>query len=350
MKTVLAWTALAILCAGAGATLAQPAPPAAAPPAPASPLFTYQEAMVPMRDGVRLQTVIMAPANAKGPLPILLRRSPYGVPDKPYTDVPETLRQVNADGYIFVIQNIRGRFKSEGTFSLSDDVKIDPGQGTIETRDAYDTIDWLVKNVPGNNGRVGIYGVSYDGYTAGATLLGPHPALKAVSEQASPVDQWMNDDDHRYGALRLSYDFEYAVYEEADKNANTHFAFDRWDTYEWYLAVGPLSTLNANYTHGKIRYWNETVEHPDYDAFWKSQAWVQALHSSTVPNLNVAGFWDQEDPWGPWQIYRHAAEHDPHHTNLMVAGPWYHGVRNSTLTPPPPPTGKIPQSIGDCCR
>jgi uncharacterized protein len=289
------------------------------------PLFSYQEVMVPMRDGTRLQTVVMAPLDVKGPLPILLRRSPYGVPDKPYTEVPDSLRQLAADGYIFVVQNIRGRFKSEGTFSLSEDVRVEPGKGTIETRDAWDTVDWLVKNVPGNNGRVGIYGVSYDGYTAGATLLDPHPALKAVSEQASPVDQWMNDDDHRYGALRLSYDFEYAVYEEADKNANTHFAFDKWDTYDWYLAAGPLSTLNDNYTHGKIRYWNETVEHPDYDDFWKSQAWVQALHQSSVPNLNVAGFWDQEDPWGPWQIYRHAAEHDPDHTNLMVAGPWFHG-------------------------
>jgi uncharacterized protein len=326
MKTVLAWIVTATVLAVAAPLAAQPTPPppAAATPAVPAPLFTYQEVMVPMRDGVRLQTVVMTPTNATGPLPILLRRSPYGVPDKAYTDVPHGLAALYADGYIFVIQNIRGRFKSEGEFSLSEDSKVEPGQGTIETRDAYDTVDWLVKNVP-SNGRVGIYGVSYDGYTAGATLLGPHPALKAVSEQASPVDQWMNDDDHRYGALRLSYDFEYAVYEEADKNANTHFAFDKWDSYEWYLAAGPLSSLNADYTHGKIRYWNETVEHPDYDDFWKNQAWVQALHSSTVPNLNVAGFWDQEDPWGPWQIFRHAAESDPKHTNLMVAGPWFHG-------------------------
>ncbi|THD61676.1 CocE/NonD family hydrolase [Phenylobacterium sp.] len=342
MKTVLAWIAAAAVLAGGASAIAQPSAPdivvKAAVPAP---LFTYQEVMVAMRDGVRLQTVIMTPTNAKGPLPILLRRSPYGVPDKAYTDVPDPLKQLYEDGYIFVIQNIRGRFKSEGTFSLSQDVTVTPGKGTIETRDAYDTVDWLVKNVAGNNGRVGIYGVSYDGYTAGATLLGPHPALKAVSEQASPVDQWMNDDDHRYGALRLSYDFEYAVYEEADKNANTHFAFDKWDTYEWYLAAGPLSTLNENYTHGKIRYWNETIEHPDYDDFWKNQAWVQALHASTVPNLNVAGFWDQEDPWGPWQIYRHASLSDPKHTNLMVAGPWYHGAwRRSVSTLGATPLGQ----------
>ncbi len=317
------------------------APDTAAAPGP-RPLYSFREVMIPVRDGVHLQTVIMAPLNATGPLPILLRRTPYGVPEKAWTEIPDSVSALAADGYIFVVQNIRGRFKSEGTFSLSEDSKLDPGKGTIETRDAWDTIDWLVKNVPQNNGRVGIFGVSYDGYTAAATLLDPHPALKAVSEQASPADQWMNDDDHRYGALRLSYDFEYAVYEEADKNANTHFRFDRWDTYDWYLAAGPLSTLNDRYAHGKIRYWNETIAHPNYDAFWQQQAWVRGLHRSSVPNLNVAGFWDQEDPWGPWQIYRHAAESDPGHTNLIVAGPWFHGSwrRASISTLGPMPLGQ----------
>jgi uncharacterized protein len=135
----------------------------------------------------------------------------------------------------------------------------------------------------------------------------------------------MNDDDHRYGALRESYAFEYAVYEQADKNKNTHFDFDIYDGYSWYLALGPLSNINAKYLHGSIPNWNDIVKHPDYDEFWKKEAWVDQLHSSTVPNLNVAGFFDQEDPWGPWQIFRHAAEHDPDNTNFMVAGPWYHG-------------------------
>ena len=121
----------------------------------------------------------------------------------------------------------------------------------------------------------------------------------------------MNDDDHRYGALRESYDFEYAVMEQADKNKNTHFEFETYDTYEWYLDLGPLSNINDKYLHGSIPYWNSSVEHPDYDEFWKKEAWVSQLHSSTVPNLNVAGFWDQEDPWGPWQIFRHAEENDP---------------------------------------
>ena len=158
--------------------------------------------------------------------------------------MPPNLKDLAADGYIFVVQNIRGRFKSERTFTLSEDSRTEHGKGTIETRDAWDTIDWLVNNVPNNNGRVGIWGTSYSGYTAGATLLEPHPALKAVSERASPVNQWMNDDDHRYGALRLSYEFEYAVMEESDKLENSHFAFEQWDTYEWYLNLGPLSNLS----------------------------------------------------------------------------------------------------------
>jgi predicted acyl esterase len=152
-------------------------------------VWRLQEFMVPMRDGIHLQTVL-----------------------------------------IFVLQNLRGRFKSEGVFLMTEQYDPnDPNQAN-ETNDAYDTIDWLVKNVPLNNGRVGIYGVSYAGLTAGLTLLHPHPALKAVSEQASPVDQWMNDDMHRYGALRESYAFEYSVLEEADKSTNTHFDFNTYDT------------------------------------------------------------------------------------------------------------------------
>jgi putative CocE/NonD family hydrolase len=293
--------------------------------AAAKPVFTLQEVMIPVRDEVHLQTAILTPLNQTGPLPILFRRTPYGVPEKAFEQVPGSLKELAQDGYIFVFQNLRGRFKSEGVFNLSSQVDLSDPKATNETTDAYDSIEWLVKNVPNNNGKVGMFGVSYDGLTTALALLHPHPALKAMSEQASPVDQWMNDDDHRFGALRESYDFEYAVLEQADKNKNTHFDFEIYDSYEWYLNLGPLSNINAKYLHGSIPYWNSTIEHPDYDEFWKKEAWVNQLHASTVPNLNVAGFWDQEDPWGPWQIFRHAEENDPQHTNFMVAGPWYHG-------------------------
>ena len=291
---------------------------------PAAP-FTLQEVMVPMRDGVRLQTVILTPTGSSEPLPILFRRTPYGVPDEPPKEIPASIKELAADGYIFVIQNLRGRFKSEGTFRLTSQTNLADPKATSETTDAYDSIEWLVHNVPNTTGNVGMYGVSYDGMTTAIALLKPHPALKAMSEQAAPVDQWMNDDMHRFGALRESYAFEYSVLEEADKNKNTHFNFDVYDTFSWYLAAGPLSTLNAKFLHDSLPYWNHIVEHPDYDEFWKREALIRELHSSTVPNLNVAGFFDQEDPWGPWQIFRHAAEHDPDHTNFMVAGPWYHG-------------------------
>ena len=280
--------------------------------------------MIPMRDGVHLQTVIITPANQAGPLPILLRRTPYGVSDDAEKSLEgPAFHELLQDGYIFVMQNLRGRFKSEGTFNLSSFIDLSDPKATNETTDAYDTIDWLVKNVPNNNGRVGIYGVSYSGLTAGLTLLHPHPALKAVSEQASPADQWMNDDMHRYGALRESYAVEYSVMEQADKNANTPFNFDTYDTYEWYLQLGPLSNVNAKYTHNSIPYWNDIMQHPNRDEFWKREAWVDQLHSASVPTLNVAGWWDQEDPWGPWDIYR--KEGPASSGNYMVAGPWVHG-------------------------
>src|SRR5215472_2086123 len=154
-------------------------PRKASPPAAASP-FTYKEVMIPVRDGARLQTVVLTPMGRSGALPILLTRTPYGVPDKAPATMPEDLKALARDGYIFVIQNVRGRFKSEGVFSMNNAGPTAPNEIT----DAYDTINWLVKNVPNNNGRAGIYGISYSGFTSGVTLLNPPSALKAVSEQA----------------------------------------------------------------------------------------------------------------------------------------------------------------------
>jgi putative CocE/NonD family hydrolase len=278
--------------------------------------------MIPMRDGARLQTVILTPIGQKGPLPILMQRTPYGVPAKAPDTIPPMLWELSKDGYIFVFQSVRGRFKSDGVFGYNADQN--SPKAVNETTDAYDTIDWLVKNVR-CNGRVGIFGVSYLGLTSALTLLDPHPALKAVSEQASPVDQWMNDDIHRYGAFRLSYAYEGSVQVGVDKNKDVHFQFPIYDTYQWYLDVGTIRALNDQYLHGSVPSWNSIVSHPDYDDFAKRENWVRQLHSAPVPNLNVAGFWDQEDPWGPWQIFAHSAENDPDHNNYMVAGPWFHG-------------------------
>jgi len=303
--------------AGASCSPQKATPKAAAP-------FAYQQVMIPMRDGARLQTVIFTPKDRSGALPILLTRTPYGVPDKAPATIPEDLKALARDGYIFVFQNVRGRFKSEGVFRLSSIVDPEHPNAPNDVTDAYDTINWLAKNIPNNNGRVGIYGISYAGFTSGVTLLDPPPALKAVSEQASQTDEWMNDDFHHYGALRESYTFEYSVMEEASKAKNTHFAFDTYDTYQWYLNLGPVSNIDAKYLHGSLPFWNDVVAHPDRDAYWQAEDWVHTLHGTSVAVLNVAGYWDQEDPWGPWQIFRHAGENGSAN-DYMVAGPWYHG-------------------------
>ena len=155
------------------------------------PIFSYQEVMIPVRDGVRLQTVILAPTNATKPLPILFRRTPYGVPEKAPEQMPSSWKELAQDGYIFVIQNLRGRFKSEGYFKLSSHVDLDDPKATNETTDAYDSIEWLIKNVPNSNGKVGMYGVSYDGLTTALALLHPHPAKshQRTSFACRPMDE-----------------------------------------------------------------------------------------------------------------------------------------------------------------
>ena len=167
-------------------------------------------------------------------------------------------------------------------------------------------------------------GVSYDGWTTIMGALEPHPALKAISPQASPSDMWLGDDFHHNGAFRLSYGLEYAYWLESGKNLEP-FGFDRYDTYQWYLALGPLSNVNALFFHGKIPTWNDFVAHPDYDAFWKKQTVIPHLREVAVPTLNVAGWWDQEDFFGPLQIYAALEKHDPKDLNRLVVGPWNHG-------------------------
>ncbi|MGH9394270.1 MAG: CocE/NonD family hydrolase, partial [Terriglobales bacterium] len=229
------------------------------------------------------------------------------------------------DGYIFAFQDIRGRFKSEGKFVMQRPPRENP-HGIDESTDTYDTIDWLVKNVPHNNGRVGMLGISYGGWLTAMGLLGPHPALKAVSEQASPADMFIGDDFHHNGAFRLSYGFEYAAMMETGKT-NFRFGFGSYDTFPWYLALGPLANVNRNLLHGSLPTWNDFVAHPNYDEFWQRQAFYPHLKDLTlqVPDLNVAGWWDQEDFYGPVKIYQTLLPHDAKHNDYLVVGPWNHG-------------------------
>ena len=280
-----------------------------------------------MRDGVTLNTDIYVPKGRQGSLPMLMSRTPYGI-DGAAARFGVAYRELAADGYIFVFQDIRGRYKSEGQFVMQRPARDrSDARAVDEASDAYDTIDWLLGHVPGNNGRVGMLGVSYDGWTTAMALTDPHPALKAVSPQASPADMWLGDDFHHNGAFRLSYGFEYAAMMESS-HENEQFRFDRYDTYQWYLALGPLSNVNARYLHGKIPTWNDYVAHPDWDRFWQRQTLIPALTQVTVPTLNVAGWWDQEDFYGPLAIYQRLERFDRAGMNFLVVGPWNHGGWN----------------------
>jgi uncharacterized protein len=288
--------------------------------------YVSTEVMISMRDGVKLHTRILAPRERREPLPILVQRTPYGIAEAEKR-LDGSLKTLAEDGYVFVFQDIRGKFGSEGVFVMqrpprpSGSTKaVDIDEGT----DTYDTIAWLLVNVPGHNGKVGMLGVSYEGWTTIMAALEPHPALAAISPQASPADMWLGDDFHHNGAFRLSYGFEYAFELESEKNLK-QFGFDRYDTYGWYLALGPLSNVNARFFHGKIPSWNDFVAHPDYDEFWKRQTVIPYLREVKVPTLNVAGWWDQEDFYGPLRIYAALEKNDPRNVNRLVVGPWNHG-------------------------
>ena len=290
--------------------------------------FDKIEQMVPMRDGVKLHTIIYAPKSHREPLPILFNRTPYGIDNIYRAFLAGSLKEEIEEGYIFAFQDIRGRFKSEGQFVMQRPLR-ESGNAklTDEGTDAYDTIDWLVKNVPKNNGRVGMFGTSYPGWLVVMAVLEPHPALKAVSEEATPADMFLGDDFHHNGAFRLTYGFEYSFALESSK-LTSNFKFDRYDTYQWYLRLGALSNADAKYFHGKLPTWNNFVSHPNYDQFWQQQALVNQLKKVTVPIMHVAGWWDQEDFYGPVKAYEVLEKTDPNHVNYLVAGPWNHGGWN----------------------
>ena len=315
-----------LFCAALGAALAASTWVAQSGQASAAvPGFSETRAMIPMRDGAKLFTVIFVPKNAQPPLPFLIMRTPYGAPSSPRPLMSESYKELVDEGYIFVYQDIRGRYKSEGQFVMQRPPRDrrDP-RAIDESTDAYDTVEWLLKNVPGHNGRVGLMGISYGGWLTAMAMLDPHPAMKAVSPQAPPADMYLGDDFHHNGAFWLSYGFEYAARMETTKE-DTSFRFDAFDTYEWYLRLGPLSTVNEKYLLGKIPTWNDYVAHPNYDAFWQKQAMASYLTRVTVPALHVAGWWDQEDFYGPQKIYETLEPLDRDEVSFFVAGPWNHG-------------------------
>ena len=291
------------------------------------PQWVRAEAMVPTRDGTRLYTVLMIPRGVPGALPILLIRTPYGATGWGETDsTPPAFRELAADGYVFAFQDIRGRYRSDGEFVMNRPLR-PPGDtvGTDEATDAWDAVDWLVKNVPNNNGHVGIFGVSYPGWLAEVPLVYPHPALKAVSPQAPMTDTWMGDDFFHQGAFRLSPGFEYAwLFESEEVGLSRRVPVTGTDTYEWYLSFPNLAALTSRTDAIRMPTWRRFVEHPAYDSVWRRRAFQRSVRGVPVPSLNVGGWWDQEDLFGPMATYEALERFDTAGLNVLVMGPWRH--------------------------
>lgn len=289
--------------------------------------------MIPMRDGVKLHTVILTPVAQKQQLPLLIRRTPYGADDGLPADNAMfgithdfTYANMAEDGYIFIFQDIRGKYKSEGTMQIHQPLIHSLQKGAVdESTDCWDTIDWLIKNIPDNNGKAGIVGISYPGWLALVGAVDPHPALKASSEQACMGDLFLGDDFHHNGTFRLSYGMEYTYEIEHDHTTDSNFPFPQFDLFDWYLRLGSLKNVNEKYFHNKIPTWNNFVAHANYDSFWQKNSPLSYVSYPEIPQLHVGGYFDQEDINGPQLMYAHMEKKDSFNRNYIVLGPWFHG-------------------------
>jgi putative CocE/NonD family hydrolase len=243
------------------------------------PAYREQQVMIPMRDGVKLNTRIYTPAAGAAALPFLITRTPYGIEGSGGgLEAKGSYAELAREQYIFVYQDIRGRYGSEGEFIMNRPLHdaADP-KGVDESTDSYDTITWLLANISPNNGSAGVLGISYPGWLAAMAGIHPHPAVKAISPQAPMTDTWMGDDFFHYGAFRLSYGFEYSTGLELSKDESVPPPVSFYDTYSWYLSQGPLSNL-TRLLDGRVPTWTNFTEHPSYDAFWKSRALTTLAH------------------------------------------------------------------------
>ncbi|MGB6356437.1 MAG: CocE/NonD family hydrolase [Steroidobacteraceae bacterium] len=296
-------------------------------------LFDKQVADIRMRDGVTLHTEIYTPKDHAEALPIIYERTPYGLsPDAHgYSAHLRMYPELIADGYIFALQDSRGRGDSQGEFQTGGAMRNKSiARSTDPSTDAYDSIDWLVKHVRNNNGRVGTLGISYGGFLVTRALVDPHPALKAASPQAPCADMFVGDDWHHNGAFRLSYSFDWIGAMEAERKPQSAAALDaltRHDSYEQFLALGPLSNVNKRLFHGNAPSWNAFAEHPNLDEYWTHEMCgvLPYTQTVTVPTLIVAGYFDAEDFYGPLALYRKYETQDPKHLVRLIMGPWYHG-------------------------
>ncbi len=344
MKRTLA----SVLLAGWAAVAAAPSARAQAQPPrqDLSPLYTKREVMIPMRDGVRLYTAIFYPKDTTQLHPILMMRTPYSC--QPYG--PDTLpgyfrnptvpafRNYLRERYISVCQDVRGRWMSEGEF---EDVRPYVERKTSnrdvdETSDTYDTVEWLIHNVPGNNGRVGVRGTSYPGFYAEMAAIDAHPAVKAVSPQA-PVTEWMGGDDFmHHGALLLPHAFDFYWgfgWPRPQPSAQPRQVPGRThgtpDGYAFFLGLGPLRNANLRFFHDSVAFWDSIQAHPTWDAFWAARSARPHLKDLRPAMLWVGGWFDTENLWGALNAYAAAETHQPQAANRLVMGPWRHGQWNS---------------------
>jgi putative CocE/NonD family hydrolase len=296
--------------------------------------YDKEEVRIPMRDGVVLFTAIYSPKDRGRTYPMLMKRTPYSVSPYGEGSYPETIgpsELLTRGGFIFVLQDVRGAYMSEGVF-VNMTPHLDEKQGPDdidESSDTYDTIEWLLANVENHNGRVGQWGISYPGFYSAASMIDAHPALKAVSPQA-PIADWWYDDFHHHGAFFLPHAFRFfssfgVPRSEPTTRRNPGFEFPTPDGYEFYLDIGPLERVNELYYNHGIPFWDSMLIHPNYDDFWQSRNILPHLNNVAPAVLTVGGWFDAEDLYGPLQIYRSVEEKNPGIFNTLVMGPWRHG-------------------------
>jgi hypothetical protein len=289
--------------------------------------YSRMVVMMPMRDGVKLHAVILRPVGSETsgpPLPFLMERTPYGTDDNSSETVNSSKPELAASGYIFVFCDIRGRYESEGQFVMNRPIVAHRTKDDVdETTDTRDTIDWMLKNVPNNNGRVGVIGVSYPGFLAMMAGIDAHPAVKAISPQAPMTDVWMGDDFFHNGAFRETYGFDYV--QELEKQKTARPVESNEDTYDFFLQHVNFAGAAREARMSKLPTAKAFLTQPSYTKFWQDMAVQPHLTRVEVPTLEVGGWWDQEDMWGTQAEYAALEPHDTKHEVFLVLGPWNHG-------------------------
>ena len=296
--------------------------------------YTKFDYRIPMRDGVKLFTSVYVPKDSSQQYPILMQRTPYSVAPYGIDNYPNNLgpsELFTKEGFIFAYQDVRGRYLSEGTFI---DVPVHnkhlSGKETDESTDTYDTIDWLIKNVPNNNGRAGQWGISYPGFYSAFSLINAHPAMKAVSPQAPKGDVGNGDDAYHNGAFFLAANFGFYTsfkprLEPERPRRGAPFEYGTSDEFDFYLRMGPLANANEKYFHSENGYWSDLLKHPNYDAFWQSRALAPHMKNVTPAVLWVGGWFDAEDLAGPLKLFYANEKSGPAAPQTLIMGPWPHG-------------------------